>query len=61
MTITGGLLRTAILASILMATPMAGAEEITFEDQRSKTITLTELLRFLIAHHRSRPADLQGG
>ena len=39
---TGRLLGTAMLASVLVAPPMAGAEEITFEDQRGKTVTLTE-------------------
>jgi iron complex transport system substrate-binding protein len=42
MKMTGRLLAAAMLASVLVATPMAGAGEITFEDQRSKTITLTE-------------------
>ena len=36
------LLRTAMLASVLVAMPVAYAEEITFEDQRGKTVTLTE-------------------
>ena len=38
----GRLLGPMMLASVLVAMPMAGAEEITFEDQRSKTVTLTE-------------------
>lgn len=42
MTITGGLLGTAMLASVLMAMPMANAKEITFQDQRGKTVMLTE-------------------
>src|SRR5262249_50159328 len=39
---TARLLETAMLASVVVATPMVGAEEITFEDQRGKTVTLTE-------------------
>src|SRR5262245_66684854 len=31
-----------MLASVLVATPMAGAEEITFQDQRGKAVMLTE-------------------
>jgi iron complex transport system substrate-binding protein len=40
--VTGRLLGTAMLASVVAAMPVARAKEITFEDQRGKTVTLAE-------------------